>query len=195
MKLIGITGGIASGKSAVTDYLRGLGYKVICADEVSREVSKKGREGYFAVKNAFGDSFFTTEGEIDRRRLGAYVFSNPSALEKLNRILQPVILEAIRKEAFKSGSSVVFIDAALLIESGLQDEMDAVWLIAADEAVRIKRIAERDGLSEEEARKRIRNQLSDKEKKKYADAVIDNTGELQKTIEKVQELLKNLKGG
>jgi dephospho-CoA kinase len=195
MKLIGITGGIASGKSAVTDYLRGKGCYVICADEVSREVVKKGGAGYRAVKDAFGDSFFMPEGELDRRKLGAHVFSNPPEREKLNRILHPVILTTIMSEAKDSGCDIVFIDAPLLIETGMQNEMDAVWLVTAGEETRLKRIMERDGLSPEEARSRIKSQLPDEEKKKYADAVIDNSGALQNTMEQVQALIDQIKGG
>lgn len=191
MKLIGITGGIASGKSAVTAYLRSRGFKVICADEVSRNLSSKGQPGYNAIKRAFGDAFFAPDGELDRKKLGEFVFGNPSRLVALNAAIHPAILDAIRKEAEAFGGTV-FIDAALLIETGLYRDMDAVWLITADADTRLKRLVMRDGITESDAEKRIGSQMPDGEKAKFVDAVIDNSGELETTIRQVQGLLKNI---
>lgn len=191
MRLIGLTGGIASGKSTVTQILRKAGYKVICADEVSREVCKKGNAGYFAIQKEFGLGFFDIEGELDRKKLGAYVFSNKEALKKLNMLLHPIILQAIKEKA-RDTEGVCFVDAALLIETGLYKDMDELWLVTADEKIRLERLINRDGLTAEEAKMRFSVQMADHERKKYSKRIIDNSGSLEDTAKQVEKLLQSL---
>ncbi len=189
MKKIGLTGGIASGKSTVTKIIRDFGYKVICADEAARELCEKGLEGYSAVKKAFGDGFFSSDGTLDRKKLGTYVFKNKRRLQKLNRILHPLIIKDIMQKAGEQ-EKVVFIDAALLIETGLYKDMDEVWLVTADRDKRIERLMKRDNLSYEDALLRVDAQLEDKDKIKYAKKTIDNSGSLEDTKKQVENLLK-----
>ena len=192
MKLIGLTGGIASGKSTVTQMLRKAGFKVVCADEISREICKKGNAGYFAIQKEFGLGFFSSDDELDRKKLGAYVFSDKEALKKLNALLHPIILQAIRDKT-RNVQDVCFVDAALLIETGLYKDMDEIWLVAADEQIRMERLAKRDDLTWEQAKLRFSAQMPENERRKYAKQVIDNSGNLEDTAKQVEKLIQSLK--
>ncbi|MGI6176302.1 MAG: dephospho-CoA kinase [Christensenellales bacterium] len=183
MRVIGLTGGIASGKSAVSEILRALGGVIIDADCVSRAVVRPNEAGARAVCEAFGGAYFTN-GELDRKKLAALVFNDAIQLKKLNRTLHPIIREAIRKEvcSIKSGESLppfVVIDAALLIESGIAQDVDEVWVVHTPKDIRLCRVMRRDGLSEEEARARINAQMKDEERLAQADVIIDNTQDLE----------------
>jgi dephospho-CoA kinase len=183
MRVIGLTGGIASGKSAVSEILRALGGVVIDADYISRAVVRPNETGARAVREAFGDAYFT-DGELNRKKLAGLVFNDAAQLEKLNQTLHPIIREAIRKEVsrIKSGESLppfVVIDAALLIESGIAQDVDEVWVVHAPKDIRLCRVMRRDGLSEEAARARINAQMEDEERLAKADVIIDNTRDFE----------------
>lgn len=190
MKLIGITGGIASGKSTVTNLLRKAGFFVICADEVSREVCEKEKPGAAAIREAFGADFFDAEGRLNRKKLGAHVFADVNALKKLNALLHPIILQAIRQKA-KDIKGLCFVDAALLIETGLYKDMDEIWLVTADEQTRRARLMKRDALTLHEAEKRFAAQMPDDEKRRFATHIIDNSGDMEKTQLQINKLLQN----
>ena len=194
MKRIGLTGGIATGKSTVTTYLREKGIPVIDADVVSREVTEKGSPVLDVLADTFGPEIITEEGALDRKGLGKIVFSDPEKLEKLNGILHRSIMDSIDEQLDELESTrehrFAVLDAALLIESGVYKKMDLVWVVVTDMDIRIKRIMERDGVTAEFAEKKIASQLSDEERLEKADEVLDNSGTIQELREQVDKILE-----
>ncbi|AAM24131.1 MAG: Dephospho-CoA kinase [Caldanaerobacter subterraneus] len=190
MRVVGLTGGIGSGKSTVSGILAKLGAKIIDADLVSREIMEKGKEAYNEIVDCFGKEILDKEGNIDRKKLGSIVFSDKEKLKRLNEITHPKIIDKIKKmiEEEKDKDKVIVIDAALLIETGLYKLVDEVWLVVVDIDTQIKRVMERDGFSCEEALKRIKSQMPLEEKIKYADFIINNSKDLRKTEEQVRLL-------
>ena len=190
--VIGITGGIGSGKSAVSNYLIKRGEHVICADKAARQVVRQGEKGSIAIRNAFGDEFFYNNGALKRKKLAEHVFSDKEKLNALNALLHPLINEYIWGEAdiYKGR---VFIDAALLIQTGMHKKVDYVWLVTADIQKRIERVMIRDGLNHIEVKKRIDNQMSDQEMMKYADEIIDNSDGIDGLQKKIEGLLNTSK--
>lgn len=201
MKIIGVTGGMGSGKSTVSQILNDLGASVINADSIAREVVSKGGKPLEEIVEYFGMGILDKNGELDRRKLGNIVFNNPEKLNTLNIITHKHIAEKIHEkvESLKneSNTSVVAIDAPIPIEYGFLDLCDTVWVVVADAKVRIKRVMERDNLSYDEALSRLKAQKRDEEYLKMADEVLVNNGnieELEKEVvrlyfknEKVQE--------
>jgi len=189
---IGLTGGIAAGKSMVSGVLASLGAWILDADAFSREVVKPGTEGLRAIAAEFGERMLNSDGTLNRKALGAEVFADEEKLERLNGILHPLIkAEMLRRAAEieeKHPEDVVIFDVPLLIECGWQDVADEVWLVTAPIEERIRRIALRDGLDEVQAMERIKAQMPDEEKAKYADVIINNGGsirELENTVAKL----------
>ena len=189
---IGLTGGIAAGKSMVSGVLASLGAWILDADAFSREVVKPGTEGLRAIAAEFGERMLNTDGTLNRKALGAEVFADEEKLERLNGILHPLIkAEMLRRAAEieeKHPEDVVIFDVPLLIECGWQDVTDEVWLVTAPIEERIRRIALRDGMDEVQAMERIKAQMPDEEKAKYADVIINNGGsirELENTVAKL----------
>ena len=189
--IVGITGGIGSGKSEVTTYLRHRGYTVICADEVSRDIVKSGEPGHAAILQTLGNRFFHSDGSLDRKKLAAYVFANEDRVAQLNSLLHPMIVTRIF-ELVRTHRGIVFIDAALLIQTNMHEEVDAVWVIVADKTLRISRVIQRDGCTEIDVRQRIDSQMSDHDMIAYADAVIDNSSTMQELHKQVDKLLSKL---
>lgn len=184
---IGLTGGIGSGKSAVSRYLTGLGENVICADHAARQVVQPGEPGCLAIRRAFGDDFFVND-TLDRKKLAAHVFCDKKRLDLLNQLLHPLIVAYIFKQAaYLNGR--VFIDAALLIQAGMHEKTDYVWLVVADMETRIQRVMDRDGLSRAQVTQRIGHQMCDEAMMAYADEVIDNSARLQDLHQKIDRLL------
>jgi dephospho-CoA kinase len=181
MKVIGLTGGIGSGKSTVAGYLAELGAAVIALDKVGHEVIKSGSRAFKKIVDEFGKDILDTRGEIDRSRLAKIVFNDPEALASLNRIVHPAIDKIINeriKEYRRQGIKVVVLEAAAMLEAGKARQADEIWVTTAPEATVLRRLGERSGYSEEETKARIRSQLSDEERIKRADVVIDNSGNL-----------------
>ena len=191
--MIGLTGGIASGKSTVAERLRELGSFIADADVVSREVIAF-PEVLSQIEERFGRGVFDEDGALNRRALAKAALSTDEAAAALNAIMHPAILarlDELSHEAEASGNyPLVFVDAALLIESGFSSHCDAVWLITADEEARIARIIARDGLTYEEAKERIARQMPDEEKAAYASTIIENDGNVKDLIEKVDEAFR-----
>lgn len=178
---IGLTGGIASGKSVVSRTLEQLGAGVVDADKLAREVVQKGSEGLREIVREFGPGVLDADGALDRAKLGAIVFGDEAARRKLQAITHPRIgqLSAERMAAHKAGDALyVIYDAPLLVEVGAHKGFDALIVVAASEATQLARLVERDGLSEEEGRKRIAAQLPLARKLEVADFVIENDGSL-----------------
>jgi dephospho-CoA kinase len=190
MKTIGLTGGIGSGKSTVAKMLQDLGAAVIHADTVGHEVYLPHSEGWRRVVDAFGREIVGLGETIDRARLGAAVFANPEALKQLNAIVHPLIFEEIQRRiaAQRAGgfSRPIVVEAAVLIEANWLPLVDEVWLVVATTQAVIERLGTQRGLAAEDVGKRIAAQLSDAERRQFADVVIENTGSINDLSARVQ---------
>jgi dephospho-CoA kinase len=190
-RVIGLTGGIGSGKSTVSQYLAELGAVIIDADKVGHEAFQPGTETWREVVATFGRDILTPKGEIDRKKLGAIVFNNPPALTQLNRIMHPKMRDMMKAEIDKyrrQGVAVVVLEAAILIEANWTPLVDEVWVTTAPESVVLERLKKQRGLAEEQTLARIRSQLSNEERLKHADVVITNEGNLEEVKARVKEL-------
>ena len=192
MKIIGLTGGIASGKSTVASELRKKNVPVFDADEVSRNAVAKGSKGLALVAEAFGAEYLTADGEMDRAKISQLVFSDKEALKTLEGILHKIVwdeAEAFLAEARVKNEKLAVLDVPLLIECKWHERVDCVWLVAVSKEQQIKRAMIRSGMTEEEVKARIAAQMSLEDKKKFADVVLDNSGALEETLLQVQEEL------
>ena len=181
MLRIGLTGGIGSGKSAASGILGTLGAGLIDADLVGHASYRSGTEGFEKVTKAFGNDLIGDDGEIDRKKLGPIVFSEPDNLKKLNAILHPIIYSMIKTELTNmenSGEQVAVVEAAILIEANWQDLFDELWVVDADKEEVIRRLIDRNNLTRDQALERIESQMDRVERNGYADAVIENNGGL-----------------
>ena len=196
MKIIGLTGGIACGKSTVSQMLMEFGVPVIDADVVYKNLSSKGNPVWEAVYEAFGKEYFLSDGEIDRRKLGEHIFSDSLAREKLNHVTHPLVkaemVRELRQKEKEQNPSLVILDVPLLFESKWDQWIDEVWVVAIPEQMQLERLMLRDNLSYEQALSRIHSQMSLELKKEQSDVVIDNSGSMQQTRWQVQDLLKEL---
>jgi dephospho-CoA kinase len=194
--LVGLTGGIATGKSTVSAMFAHLGAKIVDADLLAREVVMPGQPAYAEIVREFGPDVLQEDGSLDRKRLGAIVFADAAKRRRLEAITHPAIharqqriLSVYDEEAFEG---VVIWDAAVLIESGSAKRMDRVVVVVADPDTELGRLMARDGFSEEEARPRIASQMPLSEKVKVADYVIDNSGTRAETERRVREVYRAL---
>lgn len=197
MKVIGLTGGIGSGKSTVSRFLAELGAVIIDADKVGHDALKDAAIRQEIVA-AFGERVLTPAGDIDRARLGKIVFDDAEALERLNRIMQPRIHDVIKaqlEDCRERGVAVVVLEAPLLVEAGATSIVDEVWVTAAPEPTVLKRLRERSGLSESETLARIHSQISAEERVKHADVIVDNDGSLDELKAKIEGLWRRLTDG
>lgn len=196
---IGLTGGIAAGKSSVSEILASLGAWILDADAVSREMVEPGSAGLEGIVREFGERILKADGTLDRAALGAEVFSDDARRGRLNGILHPIIksemLNRARRIESEYPDAIVIMDVPLLIESGWQDMADEVWLVTAPLEERIRRIALRDGLGRRQAERRIAAQMPDGEKVKYADIIINNDGNMDELKAIVSDLYAERKYG
>jgi len=196
--VLGLTGGIAAGKSTVAAILEELGAKVVCADHLARRVVEPGTPGLEAVVARFGAEFLQSDGTLDRKKLARRVFADPAARRDLEAILHPRIRDAfaaeVRRIRAEAPEAVIVYDAPLLIEAGAHRAVDRVIVVAVDEDVQVRRLMERDGLSEAEARARIDAQMPLAEKRKHADVVIDGTAPRERIRAQLAEVLAELAG-
>jgi len=185
MKVIGITGNIASGKSTVARMFEALGARIIDADEIARIVVEPGEPAWKEIVGEFGKDILEPGGAIDRKRLGGIVFGDEARRKRLNEITHPRIMERIRglvRGYEKEKAPVVMIEAALIVEKGgLKDLIDALIVVTADEETQIRRLMEGKGYSREEAVSRLRAQMPAREKMIHGDYIIDNSGSLEDT--------------
>lgn len=196
MKVIGLTGGIGSGKSTVSQYLAELGAVVIDADKVGHQAFKPDTEAWHEVVAAFGRQVVAPSGEIDRQKLGGIVFGNPESLARLNRIMHPKMhdmMAAQIEEYRRQGVDVVVIEAAILLEANWTPLVDEVWVTVAGEAAVLERLKAQRGMEAEQTLARIRSQLTTEERVKQADVVISNDGDLDEVKAKVRELWQRLR--
>lgn len=180
--IIGLTGGIASGKSFVAEILRNLGAEVIDADDIYHKLIQPGSSLYKEIVSKLGRGILSSDGSIDRKKLGNLIFSNDGERQKLNALTHPYIIEAIKEQLIKKDAKVIVIVAPLLIESGQETLVDELWLVAVNRKRQVQRLIKRDNLSLEDAEKRIESQMSQDAKKRYADFIIDNSGTHKMTI-------------
>lgn len=191
--IIGITGGSGAGKTTVSDILRRNGVAVIDADIVAREVVERGKPALSEIAAEF-DGVILPSGELDRKKLGSIVFSDRKKLEKLNKITHKYITARIYKLIDECEGKCCAVDGAALFESGIDSECDYMCAVTADREVRIRRITARDGLSDEQAKKRIDSQMSDEEYAQKCDFIIRNNGSLSDTENDVMCCLNKING-
>ncbi|NOY53980.1 MAG: dephospho-CoA kinase [Deltaproteobacteria bacterium] len=189
MPLIGLTGGIATGKSLVTDYLRDKGILVVDADQLARKMVEPGRPAWEKIRREFGREYLRKDQTLDRRKLGDLVFATPEKRRALERIIHPEVLNAARKIIHPlldaDPDRWIIFSVPLLFESGFDKITDRVAVVYVDEATQLQRLIMRDGLTKADALKRIRAQMPIEEKKNLADDLIDNSGAPDETRRQV----------
>ena len=189
-KVIGITGTIASGKSLVGKLLEKMGLPVIDTDHVAHDVLKNDDEVKEALRKRFGHGIFGSDGFVNRKALGAIIFSDDAARRDLDKIVHPAVIKACRQRVYSLGSiPVVYLLVPLLFEAGLEDQYDEIWTVIASPEVVRERLKKRDGLTDQEAEKRIAAQYPQAEKARRSDHVIDNSGTEDDTKRQVDFLL------
>lgn len=194
-RVIGLTGGIGSGKSTVLRRFQQLGASVVDADAIVHELQAAGSPVLEKIVEVFGPGVLTGSGELDREALGSLVFSDVEARQRLNAIVHPAVgVEMARciEEARTMGVPLVIVDVPLLLETGRRGHFDAVVVVYCRESQQIERQQARDGASREEAEQRVRAQLSIEEKRRLADHVIDNSGSMEETDRQVRGLYEAL---
>ena len=197
MIVIGLTGGIASGKSTVSGELSRQGVPIFDADQNARDAVAKGSKGLAMVVEAFGNEYLTVEGELNRPKVSELVFRDKQALKTLEGILHKIVwenAESFLKEQQEQGAKLAVLYVPLLIETGWHKQVNKVWLVAVSRQQQIERAMLRSGMTEAEVVARINAQMSLEEKRKYADVVLDNSGSLEQTLAQVQGELKKLLG-
>ena len=189
--ILGLTGGIASGKSTVSEMFRDQGIRVIDADELAREVVQPGEPALAEIRETFGDEVIDAEGHLDRDALGEIVFDDQAARSQLEAITHTRIAQRMQQraaDARQAGEPWVIYDAALIVENNLQDAFDALIVVAASPETQKRRLIERDGISDQEAQARLDAQMPLEDKVAVADYVIDNDGSLDDTRRQVDAL-------
>ncbi|MCJ7691254.1 MAG: dephospho-CoA kinase [Clostridiaceae bacterium] len=195
MLKVGITGGIGSGKSTVTNMIRNKCFPIVDADIVAKEVFIIYPEVLSQIKEEFGRGFFNKDGKLMRKEFGNHIFKNENRRIKLENIIMPFIIKEIHlriKKLEESNCKICFLDAATLIENNLHTVMDQTILVLVGREVQIRRVMQRDTLGIEEAMDRIRSQMPIDEKKKFADFIIDNEGSIENTELQLNFIIKKL---
>jgi dephospho-CoA kinase len=199
MFCVGLTGGIACGKSNALRFFRSLGAHTIDADVIAREVVAPDAPAYRKIVKEFGTSVLGTDGQIDRKQLAGIVFSDSKARQKLNAIVHPHVVQeeerriaSLQSEGAMSKSPVVVIDASLMIETGTFHKYQVILVVYCPPAVQLRRLKLRDGITETEAKQRIQSQMPTLEKAKYADFIIETSGRLSDTYTQVRQIYSEL---
>jgi len=189
MYVVGLTGGIASGKSAVSGILRKLGACIVDADQLAREIVEPGQPAWKEIVDYFGKDIVLPNGHLNRKRLGNIVFNSPSDRNVLNKITHEKILNKMReaiRDIEKTGRKIVVLDVPLLIEAGFDNLVNEVWVVYVDEPLQLKRLQKRDQLTLEEAKARIQSQMPLCDKLRYTTIIINNEGDLAATACQVE---------
>ncbi|MEZ4552893.1 MAG: dephospho-CoA kinase [Dehalococcoidia bacterium] len=196
MTVIGLTGGIASGKSTAASLLKGYGAIVIDADRVGHRVYEPGTSGFQAVVNEFGHDLVAADGTINRQLLGGKVFGDPAQMQRLTDIVWPEIRKLAAEEIAdlqkRDPSSTIVLEAAVMIEANWMDLADEVWVVTVTPEVARERLMARNGLTEAQAQTRIDSQLTNKERLAYADVKVDNSGTLEQFEQRIEREWKKL---
>lgn len=191
--IIGLTGGIASGKSTVAKMLKNYGIPIIDADVIAREVVEVGEEAYYKIVEAFGKDILHEDGTIHREKLGAIVFNDEEQRKKLNNIVHPAVrtrMNELKQKYIEGGEKTIVLDIPLLFESKLTHLVDKIILVYVDYDVQVKRLMERNHFTREQAEARIKAQMPLKDKISLADAVLYNNGTISETEKQLAEVLK-----
>jgi len=198
MLRVGLTGGLATGKSFVGRALAELGCRLLKADDIGHAVLEPGGEAYSGAVREFGSEILDEDGSIVRRKLGAVVFGHPEKLKRLNEIVHPAVIaqeeQWMREIESQDPASIVVVEAAILIETGSYRRFQTLVLTVCGEEQQIERAIKRDGLSREEVLDRLKRQMPLEEKRKFANYVIDTSGEKEQTLEQVSRLYGELRG-
>ncbi|AIC95264.1 dephospho-CoA kinase [Shouchella lehensis] len=192
---IGLTGGIASGKSLASTYLYEKGYPIIDADKIARQVVEPGTPALEAIRNTFGKAVVHEDGQLNRKALGSIVFASEEKRQQLNKIVHPAVRKQMLKEADtfeRNGHTLIIFDIPLLVESHLFHLVDQVWVVYVDEETQLTRLMQRDQSTKDEALQRIRAQIPLEQKVQYADQVIKNTGTKQETYDQIDAILQTV---
>lgn len=190
--IIGLTGSIASGKSTVSEMLKNEGYPIIDADLVARLVVEPGTETLEQIRQAFGSEVISVDGTMNRAKVGEIIFNDPVSRKTLNDIVHPAIRQEMLKQRYElleQGFKTIIMDIPLLFESRLQYLVDKILVVSVTEENQLKRLVERNGFTEKEARARINSQLPMSVKEDGADAVIYNNGSLEETSQQLMRIL------
>ncbi|MBN8208567.1 dephospho-CoA kinase [Bacillus sp. NTK071] len=190
---IGLTGGIASGKSTVADMIRNHNIPIVDADVIARQVVEPGESALEEIFLSFGSEMKAEDGGLDRKKLGSVIFNNEDKRKLLNSILHPAIRKRMLEEVAsykKQGEPHVVLDIPLLYESELNHLVERTLLVYVDPSTQLKRLMERDGSTEQEATERIQSQMPIEKKKELADAIIDNTGSLKESEDQLVHVLR-----
>ena len=191
MRVIGITGGIGSGKSLVLEHMRNKYGAVVCeTDAAAHKLQEPGTKCYEAIVNCFGGDILNADGTIDRKALGAIVFADAKQLEKLNKIVHPAVKAEVKEQIQKAGEAgkdIFLIESALLMEDHYEEICDELWYIYSDEAVRRMRLSSSRGLSEEKINAVMRSQADEDAFRNYCHVVIDNSGMFDCTEEQIEK--------
>ena len=190
MHVIGLTGGIGTGKSTVAAFLEKQGATILNADRIGHEVYVPGRPAFHELVEAFGREIVGEDGNIDRKKLGGIVFSDPKQMTRLNSVVHPRMKGIMREklqDLARSGTAIAVIEAAILFEARWDDLADEVWVTSAPPEIAAQRVAERSALSLEQVKKRIKSQMSDEKRVSRASAVIDTSGDMESTITNARE--------
>lgn len=193
MKVIAITGSIATGKSGVSNYLIKRGFPVIDTDILSRVVVEKGSTGLKQLTEAFGQQILNEDGTLNRKKLGSIIFSDEESKQTINRILHPLIADEARqqvKDYQSAGERLIFVDIPLYFEVNINIPTDDVWLVYTTPTIQLERLMKRNQINEQAAQQLINNQISIEDKAKWAEKIIDNSGTLETTYQQVEALLK-----
>ena len=197
MFIIGLTGGIGTGKSTVSKYLEEKGCLILDADAISRKMTEKGMPALAEIAKAFGQSLILEDGNLDRASLGNIVFNNKEKLDTLQSIITEKVVEYINLEIKKLKSNnytgIVVVDAPLLFECNMQGIGDENWLVSVDLDIRISRVIARDGLTKEQILSRINNQMSQEDKEKVSHVILDNSGSLEELYEQIDINLERIR--
>jgi dephospho-CoA kinase len=197
MLRVGLTGGLASGKSLVARALRDLGCYLIEADELGHQVLLPGAEAFDAAVNEFGKDILDENGQIDRRRLAAIVFQDPDRLKKLNSFVHPAVLarqeHAIAEIAARDPQAIVVVEAAILVETGSYRRFDRLIVAVCSPELQIERAMKRDSATREQVLARLERQLPLQEKIRFADYVIDTSGTKEETLKQTREVYNSLR--
>ena len=198
-KIIGITGGIATGKSTLTNIIKKRGYIVIDADKIARDVVKKGQGAYKEIIEFFGEDILDENRDIDRKKIGNIIFKDESLRKKLNEIVHPYIFKILKDEILRYGKveKLIFLDIPLLIEESDSFNkhkiyFDEIWLVYIDEKTQLDRLMKRDSINEREALYRINSQMSIELKKEYANRILDNRGDINSLEIQLDKILKEI---
>lgn len=198
-KIIGLTGGIATGKSTVSNILKEYDYKVIDADKIARDVVENGKPAYKDIVNYFGVEILSEDNAIDRKKLGNKIFKDNVLREKLNNIIHPHVFKTIKELIieYSKNEKLIFVDVPLLIEEiekfkKYEIDIHEIWLVYVDEKTQLDRLATRDYINEDEGFRRIKAQMPIEYKRRYATKIIDNRGDLKALRKQMEKIIDEL---